>query len=378
MNLAHTRHALCLVVLLTGGLAGARADTRLNGHHASFYRQTNLISDIAGVALNTDPNLVNPWGIAVNPHGPIWIADNGTGLSSVVDNNGNPLPSEASPLVVTIAPPAGSPADATAAPTGTVFNGSNSFVVMEGNKSGPARFLFATEDGTVSGWNPSVDQTNSVLGFDNSNAPAGAVYKGLALGHNAHGDHIYLTNFHTGMVDVLDSGFHLVSTPGGFTDSSVPAGYAPFGIQNVGGRLFVTYAKQNVARHDDVGGPGSGYIDVFDTDGHLLQRFASQGALNSPWGMAVAPRNFGQFGGSLLVGNFGDGRINAYNLNSGAWLGALMDFRNRPIAIDGLWGLAFGVQTNARDHDDPAPLIFTAGIAHEAHGLFGKIEAARR
>lgn len=361
--------------MLLGAMARANADSH---HRASFYRQTNLISDIAGVALNTDPNLVNPWGIAVNPHGPIWIADNGTGLSSVVDNDGNPLPSEASPLVVTIAPPGGSPPDTTAAPTGAVFNASSSFVVTEGSKSGPARFLFATEDGTVSGWNSSVDAVNSILAFDNSNSPDGAVYKGLALGHNAGGDHIYLTNFHTGMVEVLDSSFHLVSSAGGFVDPNIPSGFAPFGIQNVGGRLFVTYAKQDADRHDDVGGPSNGYIDVFDTDGNLMRRFASQGALSSPWGMAVAPRGFGPLGGSLLVGNFGDGRINAYDLTSGAWLGALMDFRNRPIAIDGLWGLAFGVATNDRDKDDSAPLVFTAGIAHEAHGMFGKIEAASR
>jgi uncharacterized protein (TIGR03118 family) len=359
-------------------VSGASADSRHAPRHTAFYLRTNLVSDIAGVALNTDPNLVNPWGIAVNPHGPIWVADNGTGLSSVFDNGGNPLPSEASPLVVTIAPPAGSPPDATAAPTGVVFNASSSFAITAGANSAPARFIFATEDGTVSGWNPTVAATSSVLGFDNSNAPAGAVYKGLALGHNATGDHIYLTNFHTGMVDVLDAAFHPVVLPGGFTDPNIPVGFAPFGIQNVGGMLYITYAKQNAEQHDDVSGPGNGYIDVFDTDGHLLRRFASQGALNSPWGMAVAPHSFGRLGGALLVGNFGDGRINAYNLATGAWVGALMDSRNRPIAIDGLWGLAFGVPESDRDDDNPAPLIFTAGIAHEAHGLFGKIEAARK
>ncbi|HEY3267902.1 MAG TPA: TIGR03118 family protein [Armatimonadota bacterium] len=368
------RRGVIAALLLASAVSAfaAASEIRRDGRHSGFYRQTNLISDIAGVALNTDPNLVNPWGIAFSPRGPIWVSDNGAGVSTVYDAIGNPLPSESAPLVVTIPPPAGSPSDTTSAPTGTVYNDSSDFVVSAGGKSGPARFLFATEDGTVAGWNGSVDGVSAVLAFDNS--ASGAVYKGLALGNNAAGGHIYLTNFHAGTVDVLDTGFHEVTLPGMFHDPNLPAGYAPFGIQNVGGKLFVTYALQDGDQHDDVSGPGHGYIDVYDTNGMLLKRFASGGNLNSPWGIAAAPRSFGPLGGSLLVGNFGDGRINAFDMSTGASRGPLRDSRGRPIAIDSLWGIAFGPSSGNRGHDDASPLYFTAGIAHEDHGLFGAIE----
>jgi uncharacterized protein (TIGR03118 family) len=200
--------------------------------------------------------------------------------------------------------------------------------------------VFATEDGTLSGWNPEVDRSNAILKVDNS--ASDAVYKGLALGSNRHGNFLFATNFHAGTIDVFDSHFHQVHLAGSFIDPELPPppigqpGFAPFGIHNIGGDLFVTYALQNDEQHDDVAGPGNGFVDVFDTNGHLLQRFASHGTLDSPWGMAVAPGGFGAFSHALLIGNFGDGRINAFNRNAGVFLGQLADTAGQPITIDGL------------------------------------------
>jgi uncharacterized protein (TIGR03118 family) len=337
---------------------------------ASAFLQQNLVSDIAGVAHTTDPTLGNPWGIAYAPTGPFWVADNASGSATLYDGAGQPFPKSA-PLVVTIPPPMGS--TATAAPTGIVFNPTSDFVVSANGRSGASVFLFATEDGTISGWNPNVDGTHAILKVDNSMLPTpatGAVYKGLAFASNATGNFLFATNFRAGTIDVFDKNFTKVTLAGSFRDTTIPAGFAPFGIQNVGGRLYVTYAKQDAMMHDDVKGPGNGFVDVFDPNGNLVRRLASQGTLNSPWGLALAPAQFGTFSNDLLVGNFGNGRINAFDPGSGMFLGQLQDDAGNTIVIDGLWGLLFG---NGAAAGDTNTLFFTAGIADEMHGLFGSL-----
>ena len=336
-----------------------------------FYQQTNLVSDISGLASVTDPNLVNPWGLSHGPATPWWVSDNGKGVATLYKGDGTPFP-VGSPLVVTIPPPAGSPAGTTSAPTGNIFNGTSDFVVTENGVSAPSLFIFATEDGTISGWNRKVDVTNAILEVDNS--AAGAVYKGLAMGSVGSSNFLYATNFHAGVVERYDAHFH---PAGSFTDSTLSTDcpitgqcFAPFGIRNINGNLYVTYALQKPGKHDDQAGPGNGFVDVFDTSGNLLQRLVSHGTLNSPWGLALAPNGFGRFGKDLLVGNFGDGHINAYKIDTGAFRGQLKDQKGNPITIDGLWALDFGNGALAGPTDT---LFFTAGINDEADGLFGSI-----
>jgi uncharacterized protein (TIGR03118 family) len=329
---------------------------------AQRYSQTNLVSDIPGLAAVTDSSLVNPWGIAFGSKTPFWIADNGTGVSTIYKPDGTKLS-----LTVTIPPPAGT--SGTAAPTGTVFNGTTDFVVSGNAASGPAIFLFATEDGTISGWNPNVDLTQAVLVVDNS--ALSAVYKGLALAETPEGSFLYATNFHDGIVEMYDTKFQLVKT---FTDVSVPPGYAPFGIRNIRGKLYVTFALQNDAKHDDVAGPGHGFVDVFDLSGHKLQRLVSRGPLNSPWGLALASANFGKFSNALLVGNFGDGRISGFNLETGAFRGQLLNAQGSVLSINGLWTITFG---NGTSTGPTNTLFFSAGINDEADGLFGRLDFIR-
>jgi uncharacterized protein (TIGR03118 family) len=327
------------------------------------YLQTNLVSNLPGVARVTDPNLKNPWGVAFIPGSPFWISDNGTGVSSLYSGKGDIVP-----LVVQIPPPKDSPSSVTATPTGIVWNPTQGFKV--GTSTFPGIFIFATEDGTISAWNPNVDGTHAILEVDN--AQAGAVYKGLALAPNARGVFLFATNFHAGSIDVFDTTFKQVHAAGGFSDRHIPPGYAPFGIALVDGDLFVTYALQNAEKHDDVAGEGHGFVDVFDTDGHLLRRFAIRGPLNSPWGVTRAPYDFGKFSADVLIGNFGDGRITAFS-SHGEPRGQLRDRRGHMIAINGLWGLKFGGAAVS----DPDVLYFTAGLHDEADGLFGSIEAVR-
>jgi uncharacterized protein (TIGR03118 family) len=325
------------------------------------YVQHNLVSDIPGMADRTDPNVVNPWGIVAGPTTPLWIADNHTGVSSVYDGNG-----VQARAIVTVPPPGGFLPPS--APSGIVFNATTDFVV---GPNQPSRFIFATEDGTIAGWN---NGSGAVLKVDL--APLHAVYKGLALANGGGNNRLYATNFHNNRVDVFDAGFNPVALAGAFSDPNLPAGFAPFGIQLVGSQLYVTYAMQDAARHDDVSGAGNGYVSVFDPNGHFIKRFASNGPLNSPWGIALAPAGFGGFGGALLIGNFGDGRINAFNPNTGAWLGQLEDTAGKAISIEGLWGLTFG---NGNRSGSTRTLYFTAGIAAggntEDHGLFGMVQA---
>jgi uncharacterized protein (TIGR03118 family) len=315
------------------------------------YQQHNLVSDVPGLADRVDPNLVNPWGIASGPTTPFWVADNHTSKSSVYDGNG--VPTRAAVVIA-------------GAPSGIVFNATTDFAVAPGQ---PAKWLFATEDGTIAGWDTGAATVTKV-----DLSALGTVYKGLALGSSGGKSYLYATNFSAGRVDVFDVNFVPVALAGTFTDPNLPVGFAPFNVQNVGGRLYVTYAMQDAAKHDDVSGPGSGYVSVFDTSGQLLQRLVSKGPLNSPWGVVLAPAGFGGLSGALLVGNFGDGRINAFNPATGAWLGAIADGSGRAISIDGLWGLTFG---NGAKAGDTHILYFTAGIAGggavEDHGLFGSI-----
>jgi uncharacterized protein (TIGR03118 family) len=377
MRLYATRpRALVIAVALTTilslsvfGVVRTRAATALG-----FYQQTNLVSDLPGVAAVTDSHLVNAWGMSHSSTSPWWISDNGTGVSTLYTGSGAPFPlPPATPLVVTIPPPLGSPAGTSATPTGNVFNGTSSFVVTKNGVSGPATFLFATEDGTISGWNRNVDPTNAILGADQS--ASGAVYKGLALGSNSSGEFLFATNFRNGTVDVFDTHFAPTSLAGSFTDPRIPSGFAPFGIANLHGQLYVTYAKQDADKHDDVAGPANGFVDLFDTNGNLIKRLVTRGRLNSPWGLTFAPTDFGQFSNDLLVGNFGDGRINVVDPSTGDFLGQLRDRENRAITIDGLWGLAFG---NGATAGPTNTLFFTAGIDHEAHGLFGSLRHEAR
>ena len=328
--------------------------------NSNGYVQHNLVSDQPGTAITLDSNLKNPWGMAFSPTGPFWIADNGTGLSTVYNGQAQILP-----LVVTIPPPMGS--TQTATPTGIVFNGTPNFVVSSGGQSGPALFIFATEDGTISGWNPNVNPSAAILAVDNSSA--GSVYKGLALASG--GSLLFATDFTNNAVRVFNGSFNLVNS---FTDPSLPAGFAPFGIANIQGLLYVTFALQNAENpEEDQPGFGNGFVDVFNTDGTLVRRFASQGVLNSPWGLALSGE-FGPFSNSLLVGNFGDGTINAFDPATGDFLGRLMSDRNQPIVIEGLWALAFG---NGGQAGNPRLLYFTAGINDEENGLFGDLQPAQ-
>ena len=335
----------------------------------NIYHQHNLISDLPGSGEHRDPNLVNPWGIAYGPGGPFWIADNHTGVSTVYDGAGKGFPA-GNPLVVTVPPPTGGMSPS--APTGIVFNGTGQFIVTKGPSSGPGVFIFATEDGTISGWNPSVDATNAILEVDNSGN--GSVYKGLALGSNSSGNFLYATNFNHGTIDVFNSSFAAASLSGNFQDPNLPAGFAPFGIRNIGGNLYVTYAKQDSDKHDDVAGPGNGFVDIFNTDGVLQKRLIFGGVLNSPWGLEMAPSNFGALSNTLLVGNFGDGTIHGFNPSNGTLVDQALIPSGRPLAIHGLWGLMFG---NGGLGGDPGVLYFTAGIPGsgtvEDHGQFGEI-----
>jgi len=335
---------------------------------AAQYEQVNLVSDIPGLAAMTDPPcpglptpcLLNPWGVVNPPGGPLWVSDNNAGVSTLYQGNGTRVP-----LVVTIPPPMG--ATGPAAPTGVVWNGTRGFVVTKGNASGAAVFIFDTEDGTISGWNPAVDGTHAILAVDHS--PKGAVYKGLALGSNSAGVFLFAANFHDAVVEMYDSTFHLIKT---FTDPTVPPGYAPFGIRNIDGNLYVTFALQNAAKHDDVAGAGHGFVDIFDTNGTRIKRLVSRGPLNSPWGLALAPADFGRFSNHLLIGNFGDGKINAFDLGDGEFKDALEDSDGKPLVNNGLWSLWFG---DGLALGNPNELFFTAGINDEADGLLGKILA---
>jgi uncharacterized protein (TIGR03118 family) len=330
--------AASLAVALSLGIASTAS--------AQFYKQTNLASDLSEFVNPPDSDLVNAWGLAASSSSPWWVADNGTDKSTLY--NGNTGAKQG--LVVSVA----------GAPTGVVFAPAGSF--------GTARFIFATESGTILAWSGGNAATLVAQ-------KAGAIYKGLAI-TVAPRPLIYATNFHAGTVDVFDSTFSEVTVSGGFRDATIPDGYAPFGIQSIDGTIYVTYALQDAEAEDDVAGEGHGFVNAFDTSGNLLRRVASGGDLNSPWGVALAPSNFGKFSGDLLVGNFGDGRIHAFVPTSAGEFddhGPLHSTQGRPIEIDGLWALQFG---NGAAAGPTNTLFFTAGPFEEGHGLFGRLDVA--
>ena len=351
-----TKTALLIVAMLSLATSVVHADT---------YSWTNLRSDIAGVAQHTDSNLVNPWGMTVSNNsstGIIWISDNGTGVSTLYRQNGTAVPSEANPLVVTI-PTAARNKDG-GNPTGIVSNTTGFFKVTKNGNSLSARFIFVSEDGSISGWNPTLDSTNAIIAVDNgtnNSVMKSAVYKGAALGTVTMGtvthNFLFVTNFRTGQVETYDENFQQVN-PNGFADPTLPAGFAPFGIGNINGQIYVTYALQNSKRHDDVAGPGNGFVNVFDTSGNFVKRLISNGNLNSPWGLALV-------NGELWVGNFGDGKINNYDPTNGTFNETLMRADGTALQFNGLWALL--------PLGNPPVVFFTAGIGDESHGLFGKI-----
>ena len=368
-----------LAVPIAALIGAATVSAATTGSDTRSFVQTNLVSDVPGLALHTDPNLVNPWGQASAPAtvgSPIWVSDNGTGKATVLNGDGTPFIRSGNPLVVTLATPPSAGPNAVAAPTGQLFNTfdgtSTNFVITENGKSGPAFFLFATEDGTIEGWNPNVDPTHAIIAVDRSTVldaagDVGAVYKGITAATTPAGKFLFASNFRFGTIEVFDSNFNLVQT---LADPNVPAGFAPFGIHNPGtGNLFVTFAQQNAAKHDDVAGRGNGFVDEFSPTATNLQRFISEGRLDSPWAVTLAPATFGAFGGDLLVGNFGDGHINAFD-QSGNFKGQLRSSAGDTLTIPGLWGLRFGNGTNGASTN---ALFFAAGIDKEAHGLFGEL-----
>jgi uncharacterized protein (TIGR03118 family) len=379
--------------------------------------QTNLVSDLPGVAAVTDPHLVNPWGISESSGSPFWISDNNAGVSTLYSVPGaNNTPVSINGLVVSIPTPV-DPLGTSGAPTGTVFNPSGkagAFVLHGFDKNGnpasaPAVFLFATEDGTIVGWNPGINPkgfdpakagTYGVIAVDNSGNnftepdPAkqtGAVYKGLTVATSAtpifandpaSTTVLYAANFRTGKVDVFDANLKPIMSTGAFSDPNLPAGYAPFNVQVLNGQVYVTYALQNADKHDDVGGHGHGFIDVFNLNGtpglpatpdnpNGTERLVSRGPLDSPWGVVIAPSSFGALSGDLLVGNFKSGFIDIFDPTHGTFLGTLNDPDGEPIHIDGLWALKVG---NGGAGGATDTVYFTAGLFHETHGLFGSLK----
>jgi uncharacterized protein (TIGR03118 family) len=328
---------------------------------SNVYIQQNLVSNVAGQAAVTDPNLVDPWGMSFSATSPIWVSDHLAGVSTVYSGSaGAPTTT-----VVTILSGTASATGALGRPTGQVQNSTTAFLLANGKA---ASFIFATEDGTIAAWN-----TGSVAQIMVDNSVAGAVYKGLALNPSATAPLIYGANFHTGKIDVFNGTFSPTTVSGGFTDANIPSGFAPFNIWPVNGKLYVMYAKQDANQYLDVAGPGNGYVDVFDLNGNLLTRLVSGGALNSPWGVAQAPANWGAFGGAILVGNFGDGTINVFDPASGNQLGTLQNASGTPISVTGLWAILFG---NGGRGGDPNALYFTAGVPSGSsvkRGMLGSI-----
>ena len=319
------------------------------------YTQSNLISDGSVQAQQTDSQLINPWGVAIGQETPFWINTTGTGLSEVYDAGANKQ------FVVTI--PAASATAKTGSPAGIVFNSSTTdFALPQG---AAAFFIFDALDGTISAWNPSV--TNAVVVADNS--ASGAVYTGIAIVNNGTGNFLLAANFSKNKIDVLDPKFAPATLGGNFTDPSIPSGFAPFNVHVINNQVFVVYAQQNPAGGTPTTGAGAGYVSVFDNNGRFVAHAISGGNLNAPWGLALAPSSFGAFGGDLLVGNFGDGTINAYDPSSFALKGQLLDSTGKPIQNDNLWEILFG----SNGTGDPNTLYFSAGINGEKGGLFGSI-----
>ena len=312
---------------------------------APHFTINKLVSDQAGVAAHTDLDLVNAWGISHAPGGPLWISDNGTDKSTIYDSSGNKQ------FGVTLSP---------GAPTGTVYVPNGGFVIQKNGVSGSALFLFDTESGAIEGWSPSVDQ-NGVVALDNS--AAGAVYKGLAI--DGATNRLFAANFAKNKVEIYNANFKLIGT---FTDRGLPKRFAPFNVAVLNGKVYVAFAKREKGGIDELHRKGLGYVDVFDTSGNFLTHLIANGVLNAPWGMTIAPSGFGKMSGALLVGNFGDGRIHAYDANTGDFKGTLRDSDGSPLSIDGLWALDGTTGSSS--------VTFTAGPGDESHGLLGNIAPA--
>lgn len=351
------RRALPAALAVAFGLAGA---AHAGGQPPNTYAVHNLVSNGSVAADHVDANLLNPWGIAFNPVGFSWVSDNHSGKSTLYDGLGN-----VQSLVVTI-PPADPTSGELGAPTGIVYSGTSDFVVSNGTVSGPSRFIFAGEDGAISGWAPNVDLNNAIRVV----ATPGAIYKGIALATTSTGARLYVTDFHHKRVDMFDAAFGKVTIAGSFVDPRMPFHMAPFGIQALGDRIYVTYATQDADREDDV--PGRGIVDVYDLDGKFIKRGAQQAGLNAPWGVAMAPADFGRFSNALLVANFGDGTISAFDSHS-QFLGRLRDADDKQIRIPGLWGIQFG---NGVQSQPTNTLFFTAGPNDENDGVYGSISVA--
>jgi len=352
---------------MSGSAAGSSGQMSAMLKINSVYTATALVSNMAGIALHQDANLVNPWGVVAGPATPFWVANNHSNTSTLYDGAGKPLP-----LIVTL-PANGS--GTTVDPTGIVFNATQDFKV----NGGPALFIFSGEGGFIAGWNQA-SGTNTVITYPAANGdPGGAIYKGLAIAAVGTANYLYATDFHNNRIDVFDATFTKQAWPAtAFVDPNLPAGYAPYGIQAIpngtGGatQLYVAYAKQDADAEDDVNGAGLGLIDIFDTSGQFLTHLvATGGSLNAPWGMAVAPMDFGTLSGALLVGNFGDGTINAFDPAKGTYLTTLTDPTGKPFAMPGLWGIAFGNDHSSQPHNT---LFFAAGVNDEADGVYGRID----
>jgi uncharacterized protein (TIGR03118 family) len=362
-------------VIVAGVARGddGRGDDGRDDDQQNAYVQTILVTDLAQPPAATDTNLVNPWGVAAIPGGKLWVANNGTATSTMYTGTG-----KSGPLVVHLAE-----SPTTWAPTGLTWNPTGDFMFQGDNKKKvAATFLYASEDGRLVAWNFDANSDHAIA--NTVVPPSSAVYKGLAFGTNRHGNFLFATNFFAGTIEVFDKDFHKCmpegrvdcKLEGRFTDRDIPRGFAPFGIANIEDNLFVTFAKQDDAKHDDVSADGNGFVDIFATNGRLLRRLATRGVLNSPWGVVRAPFGFGKFSGALLVGNFGAngkfaGRINAFG-NRGEFLGELRRPNGQAISIPGLWGMKFG----AIEDGDPDALYFVAGIDDEAHGQYGEIAVA--
>jgi len=354
-----TQSALALALLVSSsGLVAAKG----------VVVETNIVSDGNVPAAIKDTQLVNAWGIAYAPTGPFWVSANGTGLARIYDGTGALL------LSVIVPPPKGMAGPS--APTGQVFNATKDFSVHLNGTSAPAVFLFATEDGTISGWSPTVNPAEGVIAIDHSKRNPSSVYKGLTIFTDQSGSYLLAADFRYGHVDVYDGHFHFVRR---FRDHRLPDDFAPFNIQNLNGQLYVTYAKQDAARHDDQAGPGNGFVERVDIFGTVKATVRDRDDLNSPWGLALAPASFGKLAGHLLVGNFGDGRIHAFRADNLAARGALHVDEDKhdtdpTLKIDGLWALIVG---NGGKGGDKDKLYFSAGPNGEQDGLFGSLTFRR-
>jgi uncharacterized protein (TIGR03118 family) len=361
--------AIALATALAGGLAACGGGGGGGGDDPpppppSPYTSTTLVSDGSIPAAHTDPNLQNGWGVAFNPTGTFWVSDNTTHKSTLYDGNG-----VVQSLVVTIPDGANGPAG----PTGIIFNSTSDFIISSGGNSSKAVFVWCTDAGTIAAWSPKVLPTQAVTAFDD--ASGGAIYRGLTAATVNGQNMLYAADFHNGKVDVFNATFQKVQLDGQFKDPNLPAGFAPFGIQTIGNNIFVTYAKQNATAVAQVVGAGLGVLDEFDTSGHFVKQFAAVGGvLNAPWGVALAPADFGPLSNELLVGNFGDGTIETFDPNSGKDLGKLMLNNGQPFTQHGLWGISFG---NDVDNQPKNTLFYAAGPS-KTTGVFGRIDASAK